>query len=85
MQKDLTMKEQIILNPISALIKNCVIETIDKLKIAVPFVNSFAKKIIEGEDVQNIKAIEKHSLQQQSIKIITEAAVNRSIVARIKL
>ena len=55
MQKDLTMKEQIILNPISALIKNCVIETIDKLKIAVPFVNSFAKKIIEGEDVQNIK------------------------------
>lgn len=49
------MKEQIIQNPISDLIKNCVTETKNKLKIAVPFISSFARKIIDEKDVQNIQ------------------------------
>lgn len=49
------MNEQIILNPISDLIKNCVTETVSKLKIAVPFINSFAKKIINEKNTQSIQ------------------------------
>ena len=60
------MNEQIILNPISDLIKNCVNETIEKFKIAVPFISSFAKKmwiksyIDKGKNIlENINVIEK--------------------------
>lgn len=49
------MKQKIILNPISNLIKDSFTETIVKLKIAVPFINSFAKKIINDTNTQSIQ------------------------------
>ena len=49
------MNEQIIMNPISDLIKKSVNETTDKLRIAVPFISSFAKKIINEKNSQNIQ------------------------------
>lgn len=49
------MNEQIILNPISDLIKTCINETVGKIKIAVPFLNSFAKKIINEKNTENIQ------------------------------
>lgn len=49
------MNEQIIINPISDFVKNSIKETTDKLKIAVPFISSFAKKIIDKKNVHNIQ------------------------------
>tara|TARA_R110000787_G_scaffold52002_1_gene122775 strand:- start:377 stop:1654 length:1278 start_codon:yes stop_codon:yes gene_type:complete len=43
------------MNPISDLIKKSVNETTDKLRIAVPFISSFAKKIINEKNSQNIQ------------------------------
>lgn len=48
------MKEELILNPISSKIKDSISETRDKLKIAVPFISSFAKKIINSKDTIDI-------------------------------
>jgi hypothetical protein len=49
------MKEQIVLNPISDLMKKAITETTEKLKIAVPFISSFARKIINPKNSENIK------------------------------
>ena len=46
--------EQIVLNPISDLIVNHIKETEHKLLIAVPFISSFAKKILKQEYISNI-------------------------------
>jgi hypothetical protein len=48
------MKEQILLNPITDIIKKSITETKGKLKIAVPFISSFARKIINEKNSQNI-------------------------------
>jgi hypothetical protein len=49
------MKEQIILNPISDLVKKAITETNEKLRIAVPFISSFARKIINESNSQKIQ------------------------------
>lgn len=54
MPKNQAMKEQILLNPISDIVKKRITETKKKLKIAVPFISSFAKKIIDEKKSQGI-------------------------------
>lgn len=49
------MKEQIILNPISDIIKTSISESKNKLNIAVPFINSFAKIIVNRDNTIDIK------------------------------
>ena len=49
------MNEQIILNPISDIIRKSVSVTKNKLIIAVPFLNSFAKSIVNKNNSINIK------------------------------
>lgn len=49
------MVEQIIINPISGSIKDSITETISRLKIAVPFISSFAKKIISEKSTRKIQ------------------------------
>ena len=49
------MVEQIIQNPITDNVKQSIKQTKDKLKIAVPFLSSYAKQIIESKVVESIK------------------------------
>jgi hypothetical protein len=48
-------KERIILNPISALITEQIKAAKNKLLIAVPFISSYARKIIPRDNISNIK------------------------------
>lgn len=49
------MNEQIIQNPISDIIKKSISESKNNVKVAVPFINSFAKSIVNKDNTLNIK------------------------------
>lgn len=49
------MKEKIMLNPISDVIKSSMDEANEKVKIAVPFISSFAKNIIDKKNIRNVQ------------------------------
>jgi len=48
------MKEQIVENPITGIVKQSIIETKDVLKLAVPFLTSFASSLLEKDITDNI-------------------------------